>query len=156
MTTSVYFNDFDFSELDYDVNSTDDNMLSDPSASIFALQRLRILKTRETGDDVVTPDTTGRDQVTMLDYNQTSYEQYRMRRKAEVLKYKKNTTINKKTNYSALVLTRRRQIADAKIASVINNSENDIIRVKKATNSGIRGDNSLLFLNPNVSFNDKL
>ena len=95
MTTSVAFDDYDFSELDYDVNSTDENMLTDPSASIFALQRLRILKTRETGDEAVEPDTTGRDQETMLDYNQTSYEEYRMRRKAEVLKYKQNTTLGK-------------------------------------------------------------
>lgn len=154
MTTSVYFNDFDLTAIEYDVNSAIENMLTDPSASIFALQRLRFLKTRETGDEVVAPDTTGRDQVTMLDYNQTSYEEYRMRRKAEVLQYKKNTTVNKRTHYSALASSRRGKIANTTL--VTNNSENDIIRVKKGTKSGIKGDNSLLFLNPNVSFNDKL
>lgn len=154
MTTSVAFDDYDFSELDYAVNSTEENMLTDPSASIFALQRLRILKTRETGDEAVVPDITGRGQDTMLDYNQTSYEEYRMRRKAEVLKYKQNTTLNKRTQYSALASTRIRQIAN--ISTTTRNCENDVIRVKKGTNSGIKGDNSLLFLNPNVSFNDKL
>ena len=154
MTTSIYFNDFDLSEIVYDVNSTDENMLTDPSASIFALQRLRILKTRETGNEGLVPDTTGREQGTMLDYNQISYEEYRMRRKAEVLKYKKNTTLNKRTQYSALASSRRRQIAIT--TSAINNCENDVIRVKKGTNSGIKGNNSLLFLNPNVTFNDKL
>jgi hypothetical protein len=154
MTTSVYFNEFDLSEIEYDVNSTDENMLTDPSASIFALQRLRFLKTRETGNEVVAPDTIGREQDTMLDYNQITYEEYRMRRKAEILKYAKNTTVNKKTNYSALASSRRGKIANPTL--VTKNRENDIIRVKRGTNSGIKGDNSLLFLNPAVAFNDKL
>ena len=57
-------------------------MLTDPSASIIALQGLRVLKTRETGDEVVEPDTTGREQTTMLNYNEKLRE-YRMRRKAK-------------------------------------------------------------------------
>lgn len=154
MTTSIAFEEIDYSQIEYETNATDESMLTDPSASILALQRLRILKTRETGDEVVTPDTTGRDQNTMLDYNQTSYEEYRMRRKSEVLKYKQNATQNKKTQYSALASTRRGQIAN--VASVTTTCENNVIRVKKASNSGIKGDNSLLFYNPNVSFSDKL
>ena len=35
-----------------------------------------------------------------------------MRRKAEVLKYKKNTTTNKRTQYSALASSRKGQIAN--------------------------------------------
>jgi hypothetical protein len=154
MTTSVVFDDIDYSQIEYDTSSTDETMLTDPSASIIALQGLRVLKTRETGDEVVEPDTTGREQTTMLNYNEISYEEYRMRRKAEVLKYKKNTTTNKRTQYSALATSRRGQIANT--SSVSTTCENDVIRVKKATGSGIRGDQSLLFLNPNVSFHDKL
>lgn len=153
MTTSVVFDDINI-EVEYDENSTDESMLTDPSASIIALQALRILKTRETGDIAVTPDTTGRTSVTTINFNETSYKEYQMKRKAEVLKYKKNTSINKRTQYSALASSRR-----GKLSNIINttaNCESDVIRVKKATNSGIKGDNSLLFNNPNVAFIERL
>ena len=105
MTTSVVFDDIDYSQIEYDANaSVDEAMLTDPSAYIIALQGLRILKTRETGDEVVVPDTIGRAENPMTNFNETSYEQYRMRRKAEVLKYNKNSTITKRTHYSALSL----------------------------------------------------
>lgn len=154
MTTSVYFDEIDYSQIDYDPNSTDENMLTDPSASVLALQRLRFLKTRETGDVIVSPDTSGRDENLMLDYNNVSYEEYKMRRKAEVLKYKKNSTLTKRTHYSALASTRRRQIVN--VETTTSDCESDIIRVKKATNSGIKGDGSLLFLNKNVTFIENL
>ena len=154
MTTSIVFDDIDYSEIEYDENATDDRVLTDPSASVVALQKLRVLKTRETGDEIVTPDTTGRAVIKMLDYNEISYEEYKMRRKAEILKYKKNTTINKRTQFSALASSRRGQISNVPATSAT--CEDDVIRVKKATNSGIKGDNSLLFLNSNVSYIDKL
>ena len=154
MTTSIVFDEIDYSQIEYDANSTDESMLTDPSASIIALQGLRVLKTRETGDDVVTPDITGRTNVSTIDFNETSYEEYKMRRKAEVLKYKKNTTINKRTQYSALVSSRKGQISN--ITRATASCESDVIRVKKATNSGIKGDNSLLFYNPNVALIERL
>jgi len=155
MTTSVVFDEIDYSEIEYDIDSTDERMLTDPSASAIALQGLRILKTRETGNEVIVPDTIGREENAMLDYNEISYEEYKMRRKAEVLKYKNNTTTNKKTQYSALAVSRRGQIANT--ASINETCENDVFtKVKKATVSGIKGDQSLLFLNPNVPFHNKL
>lgn len=154
MTTSIVFDDIDYSQIDYDANSTDERMLTDPSASIIALQELRILKTRETGNSVVTPNTTGRTSITTINFNETSYEEYKMRRKAEVLKYKKNTSTNKRTQYSALASSRRGQIAN--ITNATNNCENEIIRVKRATNSGIKGSNKLLFYNPNVALLERL
>lgn len=154
MTTSIVFDDIDYSQIDYDANSTDGDMLTDPSASIVALQGLRILKSRETGDDVVTPNTIGRTNVATINFDETSYEEYKMRRKAEVLKYKKNTSTNKRTQYSALASSRRGQISN--ITNTTINCENDIIRVKKATNSGIKGDNSLLFYNSNISLIERL
>jgi len=154
MTTSVVFDDIDYSEIEYDSSTNDENMLTDPSASIIALQGLRVLKTRETGDDVVIPDTTGRSQVTMIDFDQTNYYQYKMRRKAEVLKYKQNTTTNKRTQFSALATSRRGKISNS--TTTISNCENDVIRVKRATNSGIQGDDTLLFYDKSVSFIDNL
>jgi len=154
MTTSIVFEDIDYSQIEYDADTTDESMLIDPSASVIALQGLRVLKTRETGNEVVTPDTVGRTENTMLNFNEINYEQYKMRRKAEVLKYKKNTTVNKRTQYSALASSRRGQISNTVAASA--SCESDVIRVKKGTNSGIKGDNSLLFLNNNVTFIEKL
>ena len=155
MTTSVVFDDIDYSQIEYDANaSVDEAMLTDPSASIIALQGLRILKTRETGDEVVVPDTIGRAENPMTNFNETSYEQYRMRRKAEVLKYNKNSTITKRTHYAALSLSRRGQLSNTSVVS--SRCESDIIRVKPAINSGVKGDNSLLFYDQNVTFIEKL
>lgn len=154
MTTSIVFDEIDYSQIEFDIDSTDESMLTDPSASVIALQGLRVLKTRETGDEVVTPDTTGRTENTMINFNETTYEQYRMRRKAEVLKYNKNTTLNKKTQYSSLVSSQRGRLSNTAATSA--SCESDVIRVKKGTNSGIKGDNSLLFLNKNVTFIGKL
>ena len=154
MTTSIVFDEIDYSEIEYDGYATDGQMLTDPSASIVALQRLRVLKTRETGDEIVTPETTGRAEIPMLDYNETSYEEYKMRRKAEILKYKKHITINKKTRFSALASSRRGQISNVLATSAT--CENDVIRVKKASNSGVKGDNTLLFLDSNVTYIDQL
>lgn len=155
MTTSVVFDNIDYSEIDYDVSSPEDGpMLTDPSASIIALQGLRVLKTRETGDQVVVPDTTGRSQVSMLNFNGINYEERRMRRKSEILKYNKNSTINKRTQYSALASSRRGQLTTSAAAAA--NCNSDIIRVKSATNSGIICGNSSLSYNPNISFIDKL
>lgn len=154
MTTSIVFDEIDYSQIEYEEDSIDENMLTDPSASIIALQNLRILKTRETGDIAVTPDTTGRTSVPMINYNGTSYKEYKMKRKAEILKYKNNTSLNKKTQYSALASSRRGKLSN--IVNVASNCESDVIRVKKATNSGIKGDNSLLFNNPNVAFIERL
>ena len=154
MTTSIVFEEIDYSQIVYEDDATDDIMLTDPSASIIALQGLRFLKTRETGDEITTPDTTGRTENSIVNFNEISYHQYRMRRKAEVLKYNNNTSINKRTQYSALVSSRRGQLSNASSTTI--NCDSDVIRVKRATNSGIKCDSSLLFLNPNVTFIEKL
>ena len=154
MTTSIVFDEIDYSQIEFDANSTYEKMLTDPSASVIALQGLRVLKTRETGDDVVTPDTIGRTENIMINFNKTSYEQYRMRRKAEVLKYNKNKTLNKKAQYSSLVSSRRGRLPNN--SSISTACKPDILRVKRATNSGIKCDNSLLFYDQNVTFMEKL
>lgn len=89
MTTSIVFDDINYDNIEYEENSTDETMLTDPSASIIALQNLRILKTRETGNLAVTPNTIGRTNIPMINYNNITYKEYKMKRKAEVLKHKK-------------------------------------------------------------------
>ena len=155
MTTSIVFEEIDYSQIEYDPDAdTEGSMLTDPSASVIALQGLRILKTRETGDEAVVPDTTGRTENAPINFNETSYHQYRMRRKAEVLKYNKITNTNKRTQYSALASSRRGKLSN--VSATSTSCESDVIRVKPATNSGIKCDNSLLFLNTNVAFIEKL
>ena len=171
MTTSIAFEfegfteeeeieNFDFTTFNenYENNIKDkineDNENLDISGALYALQRLRILKTRETGNRPVVPNTTGRVENTMFNYNERSYDSYKMRRKAEVLKYKQTATVNKRTQYSALVQSRKGNIGN--VSKVVTNCENEFIRSKKGTNSGIKGDNTLLFLNSNFLFVNKL
>ena len=80
MTYSTSFAAVDLSELEYDdtLISTETDMLTDPSAALLALQRVRVLKTRETGDDVVVPDTVGRRRAEQIKFDSTSYEEYKM------------------------------------------------------------------------------
>lgn len=164
MTTSIVFDEIDYSELEYDtgLSSSETTMLTDPSASIIALQRLRYLKTRETGDDIVVPDTTGRDENPMIEFEYTTYEQYKMRRKAEVLKYQSNVVKGKKARFSSLSRTRRGQYKGVSDQRLKQSSEdggdcdNDVIRVKRSVNSGIKGGNTPLYLDPGVTFIEKL
>tara|TARA_B110001450_G_C17621847_1_gene481546 strand:- start:375 stop:842 length:468 start_codon:yes stop_codon:yes gene_type:complete len=155
MTTSIVFGDIDYSEIEFDIDSTDDSMLTDPSASIIALQNLRILKTRETGEVQVIPNTAGRTQTTMIDFtqNNSSYEDQKMRRKVEVLKYKKHVNETKKTQFSALASRRGKYSKSAAIQSTC--SEN-VERRKVASKSGIKCDRTILVFNPNVQYIDKL
>lgn len=155
MTTSIVFGDIDYSQIEFDIDSTDESMLTDPSASIIALQNLRILKTRETGDEQVIPNTIGRTRTTMLDFtkNNSSYEDQKMRRKVEVLKYKKNVNETKKTHFSALA-SRRGKYSNT--AAIQDTCSENVERRKVASNSGIKGDRSILVFNPNVQYIDKL
>jgi hypothetical protein len=155
MTTSIVFGDIDYSEIEFDIDSTDDSMLTDPSASIIALQNLRILKTRETGEEQIIPNTTGRTRTTMIDFtqNNSSYEDQKMRRKVEVLKYKKNVNETKKTHFSALASRRGKY---SKSADTQDTCSKNVERRKVASKSGIKGDRTILVFNPNVQYIDKL
>lgn len=154
MTTSIVFDNIDYSQIEYDVDSYQENMLTDPSSSIIALQRLRYLKTRPTGNQVITPNITGRAVSNMLDYNEINYEQYKMRRKSEVLKYNKNSGTNKNKKYSSLVSLPRRKKSNSQ--KIIKNCEDEVIRYKKGINSGIKNDKTILYHSKQIPFYDKL
>jgi hypothetical protein len=162
MTTSIVFDEIDYSELEYNASSSGNTMLTDPSASIIALQRLRYLKTRETGDDIVVPNTTGRDENQVIDFDYTTYEQYKMRRKSEVLRYQSNVVKGKKAKFSSISRTRRGQFKGVSDQRLKQSSEdsgdcgNDVIRVKLSVNSGIKCGNTPLYLDPGVTFIEKL
>tara|TARA_B100001063_G_C16776784_1_gene566203 strand:+ start:2114 stop:2551 length:438 start_codon:yes stop_codon:yes gene_type:complete len=105
MTTSIVFSekcsDTNVEDISF-LSTTDPNYvwewLSDPTASRDSLQGLRYLKTRETGDQIVTPDISGRDQGQSVDFDSYTYDQLAARRKEEVLKYSNTSSSpNKKT-----------------------------------------------------------
>lgn len=164
MTTSIVFNDIDYSELDYDttLEASETKMLTDPSASIIALQQLRYLKTRETGDDIVTPNTSGRDENQVIDFDYTTYGQYKMRRKAEVLRYNSTGFKSKKSAFSNLAKTRRGQfksVSDQRLKQANDSGgdcDQDVMRPKVSSNSGIKCGDTILYLDPNVEFIENL
>ena len=85
MTTSIVFDaslTCDNIESDTTLDPTQTDMLTDPTAPRDALQGLRYLKTRETGNDIVTPNIVGRSTGQSIPYtgNQDpSYFEYKMR-----------------------------------------------------------------------------
>lgn len=144
-TISIFFDENRF-------NNTEDSFI------LESLQNLRILKTRETGDEQITPITTGRYEGRNINFTYNTLEDFSMRRKAEVLKYNKNKLEeSKKGNYSRISKSGKskyKHLTNARIADIKirNKCENANILLKPATNAGIRGDNTPLYLDPNVSF----
>tara|TARA_B110000285_G_scaffold233734_1_gene308459 strand:- start:628 stop:1191 length:564 start_codon:yes stop_codon:yes gene_type:complete len=134
----------------------------DPSAAVDALKNHRFLKTRETGDTSVTPATTGRtrrsDPVDLFEIDSYTngidqYERFKMRRKFEILKYNNNGgNLTKRTNYSNIVTNR--QISNNRLNNLIesNTSCNNETIYKSGINSGIKNDNSVLFLDNNIEY----
>ena len=70
-----------------DVNYFD--WLTDPNAGRDALQRLRFLKTRETGNQPQVPNTQGRSNGNQVSVEKFNYENLKMRRKLNFLKMKR-------------------------------------------------------------------
>ena len=165
MTTSIVF-DADMTCLDISYNSdttldyTQDGVwLTDPTAPRDALQGLRYLKVRETGDDVVTPNIDGRESGRNIDFTVYSYNSLKMRRKAEVLQYNKKETQSQNKNqlYSQLAnstKTKYKSMTNARIKQLIEsqNCENTSVIKTKSTNSGVKNGKKLLFLNPSVPY----
>ena len=82
------------------IDTNNSNLLTDPNSTRDALQQLRILKTRNTGSIAQVPITTGRDRRKNIDFDQFSYEEYKIRRKVEVLKNQNKSNLSKKSQFS--------------------------------------------------------
>lgn len=106
-TTSIVFDetrlctDFSFNDSP-DIDPTDTPDLTDPNSSREALQRLRVLKTRNTGSIAQLPITLGRVRSKTLDFSSFTYEQFATRRKIEVLKGVNKEKLTRKQEYSRL------------------------------------------------------
>ena len=166
MTTSIAFDIVDCGlEISYNpdpsLDPTQTEWLTDPNSSRDALQRLRILKTRETGGQQQIPNIIGRDTGVNIDYDNIShtYEVLKMRRKAEVLQNKNKNFSTKKKEYSNAVKginikyssrTRLRQLVES------NQCQNQPPIVKPAYKSGIKNDNTPLTYNKSIPLFNKL
>ena len=85
-------------------------------------------------------------QISFLNF---TYEDYAMRRKAEVLQYKPKIE-NKNQNYS--YLTKNSYYSRAKMQQFINNKTVDCNPSSSASCSGVIGSNMIYNLNPNVPY----
>lgn len=168
MTTSIVFKDLNYgvggnlgeTDISYDYffpSSTGDNSgyedhFIDPSASVLALQNIRYLKTRETGDEIVVPDTTGRDRNEIVIENNYEYERMKMRRKYQVLQHNNLTNKSKRETYASIV--RNSNLTNNRIKEIIRENiiVNDNYIINPAINSGVKNDNTKLYLDNNVKF----
>lgn len=135
----------------------DPNVADDPIAQ--ALQPLRVLKT--TTNSNLTPTTVGRDIGRAISFNNVTYHDYKMRRKAEILKYNKNKNDRtKKSQFSSSSTgnTNYKRTSNARIKELIANNQcqNQIEFLNTGSASGIKGDQSVLYLDPNIPYYEKI
>ena len=185
MTTSIVFSDLNYgtsapvgtieNDISYDFFTTTEQILTrgghpspyedyfvDPSAAVEALQNHRFLKTRETGNQNITPITTGRtrrsDPNDLFEINNykngiDQYDRYKMRRKFEILKYSNNSgNLTKKANFSNKVTNS--QISNNRLNNLIESTTscNNENIYKLGINSGIKNDKSVLYLDNNIEY----
>jgi hypothetical protein len=148
MSVSIY------SDIDDDGIVIIDPSFADCDPAV-ALQNLRTLNTSSNTN--VTPDTTGRDTGQNIDFLLYEYDDLKMRRKAEVLRHSQNKHIrSKKSSYSEIAKGNGsfRNVSNYRIKQLVenNNCQNQIEFLNKATFSGVRGDNTVLYLDENIPF----
>ena len=150
--TGVVFNATDFN----------DTCPDEAIAEATALQPLRTLDTRT--ETNVIPNTTGRTAIrNVLDDNPNySYNDLKMRRKAEILKHKQNkSSFTSKKAYSNIVRgsSKYRHLSKAKLEKLVDDDlcSNDLLVFQNSASfAGVRGDNTLLYLDPNAPYYDKI
>lgn len=166
-TTEISFND------DPTLDPLDTEWLTDPTAPREALEGLRILKTRETGEfpyvqTFFDPSlqntflnisfTAGRSRGNNIPFGgNTFYEGYTMKRKAMVLKKTNNKLQeSQKSTFTRAVAgsTRYKKVSNARLRALKDSQQctPQLILKKKSTNSGIYGGKDLLWDHPDVPF----
>lgn len=149
-TTSILFDetrlctDFSFND-DPTIDPDDTFDLTDPNSSRDALQRLRILKTRNTGSVAQLPITLGRVRSKTLDFSSFTYEQFETRRKIEVLKGTNKNNQTKKQQFSRLAsgkktrfmtFATKQRLQQLRESNQCTENRRDIIQTAASTNGG--------------------
>ncbi len=130
--------------------------LIDPIEPINSLRRLRVLKadTNRNGDGTILTrterdiDNRSRGQ-NLRNISKDVYNNYKMRRKAEVLKYNKNK-LNSKNEFSYYA---NRRVSKNKLLNIQKKCNNTFPITKPSTNSGIIGSKNVnLYENNNIQY----
>ena len=143
-----------FSNLDDDNNVILDPSFSDCSGAI-ALQALRQLDTDN--QDNETPDIEGRSSGNNISFLTYTYNDYAMRRKAEVLKYKQNKLkTSSKTSFAKVAKQGGtfRRISNRRIENYIETDQciDGTETLSKATSAGVFGDDTILYLDSSIPY----
>ena len=162
MTTSITFDDTRnncsaFLATSEEAELAGDNtLLTDPEAPREALQGLRILKTRETGDLAQVPNTMGRTTGNNIDFSSHTYFDLSMRRKAEVLRKTNMNFETSKKQFSQIAQGKSnfRNTSQARLRRLYENSicESQNVIIKKSTGAGIKNGKDLLVYNPSIPY----
>lgn len=173
MSISIVFDDerMPCTNISYnpDIENTEENRkttnwLLDPEEPRIALQRMRYLKTRETGNNQVTPDIIGRStgrNIKMTGNNPKYEVDYKMRRKAGVLKSYNQQKESSRSSFAYFARSGKskyKSMTNARIRSLVESQKclNQPILTKPASNSGVFGDNTPLYLDPQYTFHSSL
>jgi len=93
----------------------------------------------------------GRLKGNQIDFTNITYEQYQMRRKAEVLQYTPKESVTVKSKYS--YITKNNYYSQAKIRQMILDRTIDCPGISStASSSGVIGSNMIYTLDPNVPY----
>jgi hypothetical protein len=93
----------------------------------------------------------GRIKGNQIDFTNITYEQYQMRRKAEVLQYKPKDTITNKSKYS--YIAKNNYYSQAKIRKMIEDRIVDCPGVSStSSSSGVIGSQMVYTLDPNIPY----
>lgn len=169
MTTSIVFDEsrmpcttdicYNSSIENTEENRRNQEWLLDPTQPRTSLQGLRILKTRETGEEQQTPNIIGRDNGTNVPFgkNNPTYQELKMRRKAGVLKNLNASHQSSKHVYAYAARTgtsNAKHMTSARLKQLKESQQCELkpFLTKPATNSGVRGDTTPLYIDSFVPF----
>ena len=86
-----------------------------------------------------------------INFIKYTYNDLKMRRKAEVLKYLPSNEITTKSNYS--YITKNNYYSQSKLKQLINQRSADCPeKASSSSSSGVIGSNTIYYLDPNVPF----
>jgi hypothetical protein len=119
-----------------------------PTSTIKISDKCSELVIKTSGDPITTVD--DRNNGSQVSFMQFTYGDYTMRRKAEVLKYKTQVNISKRTYYS--YLSRTGFYSQGALKNSIDNKTIDCNVPSTASASGVIGSNAIYYLDPKVPY----
>jgi hypothetical protein len=119
-----------------------------PTSTIKISDKCSELVIKTSGDPITTVD--DRNNGSQVSFMQFTYGDYTMRRKAEVLKYKTQVNINRRTYYS--YLSRTGYYTQAALKNSIGNKTINCNVPSTSSASGVIGSTTIYYLDPRVPY----